>query len=498
MIIASIRALGNAAPPTARDWLVRLSGLPNDTFSLGFGDADVAGQVQSGLTAPLQPTSLAYALDPKNFTPTPAPDRRAPLAQDHTGTDGDTLARAHVRRRTAAADARAAHRVGLLADAASRGRAMRPCDRPTSGPWCRPACRRRSSPEATPTPRRSPGHRMRPCRSAPPDCWSPISVSRMRSGRRRARRATPPGTRRCPRSTPSCMLTSTESGGPKRILVALDRSWPSSGTQLARTLASLLGTPWSVPASLADVSSATPTSGLSLTDAPEPQTRIDAIKALLQDEKALTGFSSILDAPERLTGRTRAELLTLLAVSWENPRTDWSGALTKSRADDGEDAARGADPPDRERQPRERAGLHPVHRQQRAPGRSRQRRAHRGAVEQPARDRPGCDQAHPRRLASHHAGPRQSQARQRPGRADPASVQPDRRPHRRPERRHRRRPRRLGGDRGDHPGRAAGAAVRFRNRAQHPASREHNAATITAESDDDRSAVHADEDDPRG
>ncbi|WP_431278826.1 DUF6049 family protein [Leifsonia poae] len=57
MIIASIRALGNAAPATATDWLVRLSELPNDTFSLGFGDADLTGQLQAGVTTPLVPTS---------------------------------------------------------------------------------------------------------------------------------------------------------------------------------------------------------------------------------------------------------------------------------------------------------------------------------------------------------------------------------------------------------------------------------------------------------
>ncbi|MEO7015982.1 MAG: DUF6049 family protein, partial [Leifsonia sp.] len=55
MIVASIRALGNAAPASARDWLQRLTALPNDTFSLGFGDADLTGQLQSGLTQPLAP-----------------------------------------------------------------------------------------------------------------------------------------------------------------------------------------------------------------------------------------------------------------------------------------------------------------------------------------------------------------------------------------------------------------------------------------------------------
>ena len=331
MIIASIRALGNAAPPTARDWLVRLREIPNDTFSLGFGDADVAGQVQSGLTAPLQPTSLAYALDPKNFTPTPAPigeppspkttpapaGTPSPAPTSGAGTPLPTLAQL------------TAWDFSLSGIAWPGDASVRSAD---LGPLVQAGLSTTivsgSNTNATSLART-------------PDAPLPVGAARLLVADQRLSDAV-----RQAASAPSdaawntamssvnaeLMLTSTESGGPKRILVALDRSWPSSGTQLARTLASLLGTPWSVPASLADVSSATPTTGLSLTDAPEPQTRIDAIKALLQDEQALSGFSSILDAPERLTGRTRAELLTLLAVSWENPRTDWSGALTKSRA----------------------------------------------------------------------------------------------------------------------------------------------------------------------
>ena len=99
MILASIRVLGTSAPASATQWLVSLSLLPNDVFSLGFGDADLAGQFQSGLTAPLAPTSLGYAMDPANFqtdaarllgsrprarppgtataTPTPTPTTRA-------------------------------------------------------------------------------------------------------------------------------------------------------------------------------------------------------------------------------------------------------------------------------------------------------------------------------------------------------------------------------------------------------------------------------------
>ncbi|WP_341932887.1 DUF6049 family protein [Microbacterium sp. LWO14-1.2] len=76
-IPASIRVLGSAAPAPAVEWLRRLDALPNERFALQFGDADLTTQSQAGLTAPLQPTSLAPYLDPSRFTnvatPTPTP-----------------------------------------------------------------------------------------------------------------------------------------------------------------------------------------------------------------------------------------------------------------------------------------------------------------------------------------------------------------------------------------------------------------------------------------
>lgn len=74
-IPASIRVLGSAAPAPAVEWLRRLDALPNERFTLQFGDADLTTQSQAGLTAPLQPTSLAPYLDPSRFTnaATPAP-----------------------------------------------------------------------------------------------------------------------------------------------------------------------------------------------------------------------------------------------------------------------------------------------------------------------------------------------------------------------------------------------------------------------------------------
>lgn len=325
MIIASIRALGNAAPATARDWLTRLNSLPNDTFSLGYGDADIAGQIQSGLAAPLEPIALGYALDAKNFSPTPsaigepttATARTVPspsptpgagpvlptldelLAWKYTlpgvGWPGDKTLRG--------AD------VAPLASAGFKTLIVSGSNTNATELESTPSAALHSADSTLTVSDQRLSDALRQAVTAPSDLAWNTAMSQVNA---------------------QLQLLSVEGTTARNILVALDRSWPSSGTQLQRTLDSLFGTPWSTPASFTAVASAAPTSDLALVDAPEPSSRIDAIRGLLDDETKLTAFSSILVDPTTLTGRTRAQLLTLLAVSWQNPRTDWSTAISKS------------------------------------------------------------------------------------------------------------------------------------------------------------------------
>ncbi|MET0932359.1 MAG: DUF6049 family protein, partial [Mycetocola sp.] len=74
MIIASIRALGTAAPASAVSWLDRLTRATNETFPLQFADADASVQAQAGLTSLMNPTSLLYSLNPENFIEADVPD----------------------------------------------------------------------------------------------------------------------------------------------------------------------------------------------------------------------------------------------------------------------------------------------------------------------------------------------------------------------------------------------------------------------------------------
>ncbi|WP_426625832.1 DUF6049 family protein [Leifsonia sp. McL0607] len=329
MIIASVRALGNAAPASATAWLNRLSALPNDTFSLGYGDADVSGQIQAGLPAPLQPTALGYALDPKNFAPTPTaigePQTQTPtpaatpsptptpgagptlpsldrlLAWDYSlagiAWPGDGTTRAADLAPLASAG------LGTVIVSGSNTNAAKLVSTPNA------PTRSGSSTLAVSDQRLSDA--LRQAVTAPSDLAWNTAMSKLNA---------------------QLQLISSESSTPHHLLITLDRSWPSSGTQAQRTLDSLFSNPWSTPSTFSAVLASQQTSELALTDSPESQARIDAIHTLLQDEKLLDEFATILADPTTLTGSTRAQLLTLLAVSWQNPRSDWTAAVAQSRA----------------------------------------------------------------------------------------------------------------------------------------------------------------------
>ncbi len=328
MILASIRVLGNTAPASATAWLDRLSALPNDTFSLGYGDADVAGQIQAGLPAPLQPTALGYALDPKNFSPaptaigepqSPTPTPAATPSPTPTPGTGQTLptldrllAWNYTLRGIAwpgddtlrSADLAPLAAAGLGTVVVSGGNTN--ADKLDSTPNA--PQHSGSSTLAVSDQRLS--EALRQAVSAPSDLAWNAAMSKLNA---------------------QLQLVSAEGTTPRHLLLALDRSWPSSGTQLQRTLDALFTSPFAAPSTFPALLSSAPSSELALTDAPESQTRIDSIHLLLQDEKSIDAFATVLSDPTTLTGQTRAQLLTLLAVSWQNPRTGWTAAVSGSR-----------------------------------------------------------------------------------------------------------------------------------------------------------------------
>ncbi|PKI91423.1 hypothetical protein CW368_05675 [Actinomycetales bacterium SN12] len=93
-IPASIRVLGDRAPASATRWLEQFEALPNDMFTLQFGDADATVQAQAGRSELLGTPDLTPLLDPADFpavepklestsepTPTPIPTAEPDLPE---------------------------------------------------------------------------------------------------------------------------------------------------------------------------------------------------------------------------------------------------------------------------------------------------------------------------------------------------------------------------------------------------------------------------------
>jgi hypothetical protein len=329
MILASIRVLGTAAPASATQWMLSLSELPNDVFSLGYGDADLAGQFQSGLTAPLAPTALGYAMDPANFqteptpvgeptaTPTTGPDAATPTPTPTTpaGPVLPTLDQLTAWPYTLRGIAWPAENVVRSADLASLvgngfGTTILSGDNTNAADL-----------------------------ATTPSSVLPISGGKalvadsgISTALRAAATATDDASWNAAMSQVNAQLglVSEDGGGQRSLTVTLGRSWPSSGTQLERTLRAIQTSPWTNAVTLPQVLSSAPTSGLTFTSKAESQARITGIKGLLDTETRIDDFATILDDPTTMTGQNRAQLLTLLAVSWTEPRNDWTSAVSNN------------------------------------------------------------------------------------------------------------------------------------------------------------------------
>lgn len=84
MILASIRVLGRSAPESAVAWLDRLSTLPNESFALAYGDADVVIAARTQTLDALVPSGFGFALDAADFAETPTEEPSETPSPDAT------------------------------------------------------------------------------------------------------------------------------------------------------------------------------------------------------------------------------------------------------------------------------------------------------------------------------------------------------------------------------------------------------------------------------
>jgi len=301
-IPAAIRVLGSSAPPTAVAWLQRLLALPNDRFALPFGDADVASQLRAGATTLLAPTSLQSYMTASDFsqptavagaTPAPSASPGAPAFPDLTT---------------------------LLDVGATTSSVFWPATG-SAGPDTVSALGALSTPE-------SPAHVLLssnsvagagasvPANATVGGVSTPVYDAEISNALTRAAGENDTTRRGADLAAAQGYLSFARTGDANRpVLAVLDRGTDRSRGSLRATMAAVASAPGFSPTTLAAIAGQ-PASEVSLVDPTVDDARIDDVTALVADEQVIDRFATILEQPELLTGRERAEVLQTLNVAW--------------------------------------------------------------------------------------------------------------------------------------------------------------------------------------
>lgn len=287
-IIASIRALGTRAPESATAWLKRLGGASNDTFPLQYGDADLSAQAQAGLPSALTPTSFTWALNASDFTSGTVPTTEQLLAWNWTSTGV-----AWPRDGTVVTDDFGFYLSSGL-------------ETPLIG----------SSQLTDSSGGEFPG-------SSALIGDSPVLVSDRAASV--AARGAVDGADEIARAQSIAELSAalavdaqrSAATGDRGTLIVLDRdSTPPASTD--RLFSALEAVPWAGTTDFSDLldSVRSTTASATLVDSPEPAERIDQVRSVLGTIPRLDTFSSVLDDPQLIQGRSRAVALSTLANTW--------------------------------------------------------------------------------------------------------------------------------------------------------------------------------------
>ncbi|WP_255579470.1 DUF6049 family protein [Cryobacterium sp. PAMC25264] len=327
MIIASIRLLGSAAPPTAVDWLSRLDQAENDIFPLGYADADPSLAVQAGASGVPAPISLDFALDPNLFaatdqvtppagqsettdpaTPVPTATPESPtstvptleqlLAWDYTSTTIAWPADNVVAQGDLAAFAAA----GLSTTILAAGNVTQ------------------SDEDATASTTAALGS----------DELGLVADAGISAALRTAATATTDDAWRAAMAEVSSQIAVVAAANPtaaRTLLATMDRGWPPTAARLAQTIQALNELPWYTPTTLTTATATPVSTGVSFAAQAEPTGTLDLAARLIDRETEINDFSTALADPVAVTAPNRLALLALLAPAWQSDTTAWRTAV---------------------------------------------------------------------------------------------------------------------------------------------------------------------------
>lgn len=318
-VVASIRALGSDAPPSAREWMLRLDALPNSRFALQFGDADVAVQAAAGLAEPLGPATLDYALDPEAFAVADEDDEISGLATTPTTPSVPTSAPEAALPTTADLLAVGGATpdvfwpaLGAASDEVLRTIASWSADEPGALASTVVGSSVGFGREALQAPATAGGLRVL--------VYEEPASNALRDA---ARAGDAPRAGPLAALSAHIALTTAAAGGP--LLITTGRLDDVTGTALQAAISTALGYPGVAPATLTDLLAAGPVPLEA--DAVVDGDAVDALEGLLAAEERVDAYSAMIDDPALMTAPERTAILQLIGASWALDPVAWAAAL---------------------------------------------------------------------------------------------------------------------------------------------------------------------------
>ncbi|MCR2824911.1 DUF6049 family protein [Microbacterium sp. zg.Y909] len=349
-VLAAVRALGSAAPPSATAWLAQLEALPNDRFALQFGDADVAAQLDAGLPAPLQPTSLQPYLNAADFVPdpaatpvpTPTPTTTPTSTPAPAGADTDEPAQQVTPSPTPTPTPTTPPGQPvyptldeLVSVEATRGAVYWPFTG-TAGPATAATLGGLGSgedaaltliPSGTTT--AGAGDATVAARAVAGEASVLVYDSAVSAALRDASAIDESSLRGAALTEVTAHLAFAvrESGG-RPIAVTVDRLDGRSSFGLTMALSTVANAPGATPVGLDALVAAEPVA-VTVAESEPDEARTAAVTELLEGEAALTDFATILEDPTLITGPERASMLQLLGGGWLPHPETWQATLAE-------------------------------------------------------------------------------------------------------------------------------------------------------------------------
>jgi hypothetical protein len=339
MILASIRILGNVAPPSAIVWLKRLENVPNETFSLAYADADISTLAQAGedtLPAPIDFDAAIAAqekAEPDSYVATtPAP------GDDATATSrpgGDATADPGATPTTIPPTSTVPTTESLLDYPYTIKNVGWPLDSTVSSSDL--GVFKSSSIDTTILSSaniRAAAHTTEDASSKVSGQAALVSDATLSS---LIRSAVSDGSGEDWKSTVAQLsaevatVTHERPSDARTLFVTVDRNWATTGTRLDQTLSALSQLPWAKATSMSAAMATSPTS-VSLSSKSASDARVDALTPLVRADTDLNEFATALKQPELVTATERLRMLALSSTSWNTNPTGLSAEVAKVTA----------------------------------------------------------------------------------------------------------------------------------------------------------------------